>query len=126
MEVHAFYHSTIHVIPTAVAPLRYAQARPARAEPSVPSAALPPLPLRGVAAVRLSEGEQEASRSRGTCEKRIQPNNVIPSSQIPALRCALRPAQTAYAEARVSDGNPRIARPQSAFSGRYFAPLRSG
>ena len=66
IDGQTFCHASIIVIPTAVAPLRYAQARPARAEPSVPSAALPPLPLRGVAAVRLSEGEQEASRSRGT------------------------------------------------------------
>ena len=39
--------------------MRYAQARPARAEPSVPSAALPPLPQSGIAAVRNSRGRQD-------------------------------------------------------------------
>jgi hypothetical protein len=53
------------VIPIAVAPLRYAQARPARAEPLVPSAALPPLPLSGVAAVRMSEVERERNGVEG-------------------------------------------------------------
>ena len=44
-------------LPIAVAPMRYAQARPARANPPDSSAALPPLPLRGAAAVRTFKGK---------------------------------------------------------------------
>ena len=44
-------------LPIAVAPMREAQARPARANPSDSSAALPPLPPRGTAAVRTIKGK---------------------------------------------------------------------
>ena len=44
--------------------MRYAQARPARANPSDSSAALPPLPLCGVAAVRTPQWSESGTEWR--------------------------------------------------------------